>query len=147
MDINYFKLYTIETEVDKMPTIKVTEEMDADIFKMYDFFINNLKKNKIYSFENYGDDPLVIRANTNTINKLIENLKIVYLTEEKINENEVNITTHQYKVFFNNYLEGDYNAVTDTITNTPEGYSCMKNIESTQYGDRIIYTCNFTEEE
>jgi hypothetical protein len=147
MDTKYFELYTTETEIDNMPTVKVTEEMNADIFKMYDFFINGLKKNKIYTFENYGDDPLVIKANTNTINKLIENMRMVYLTEEEYKDNEINVLTHGYKVYFKTHLEGDYNAITDTITNTPEGYSCMKETESTQYGDRTIYTCDYKEEE
>ena len=147
MDTKYFRLYTTETEIDNMPTISVTEEMDAGIVEMYDFFIKNLKKNKIYSFENYGDDPLVIKANSNTINKLIENLKIVYLTEEEIDGNEISITTHHYTVVFRHGLNGKYDAITDTISDTPEGYSCKKEIETTKYGDKTFYTCDYSTEE
>ena len=147
MDTKYFGLYTTETEIDKMPTLQVTEEYNADIRDMYEFFIKNLRKNRIYTFENYGDDPLIVKANRNTIDKLIQNLKTVYLTEEEIDNNEISITTHHYTVVFRHGLDGEYDAVTDTISKTPEGYSCKKEIETTKYGDKTFYTCGYYEEE
>lgn len=146
MDKKYFKLFTTEKEYDKMPVITVHEESSFDIKLFYDFFLKNLKDNKIYTFENYGNDPLVIKANRYTINKLINNLKVVYLIDEEIIDNEINITTYQERVYFPNGLKGEYDAVSDTISYIEPNYSCRKEIVATSRGERTVYTCNYFEE-
>ena len=147
VDEKYYKLNTYETEMDKMPVIEVSQTDNGNIKAFYNFMIKNLKKNKIYAIDEYGDDPLVIKANEETINKLIENQKKLYLIEEERVENEINIKIHDDKVYFPNGLEGEYNALNDTIENIPENYSCKKEIENNKYGERYIYTCDYKEEE
>ena len=73
--------------------------------------------------------------------------KKLYLIEEERQDNEINVIVHDDKVYFANGLEGKYNAIDDTITYDVEDYSCKKEIESTKYGERIIYTCDYKEEE
>ncbi len=147
VDTKYFKLNKYETEMDKMPVVKISQNDNGDFKKVYNLFIKNLKKNKVYTFAEYGNDPLVIKANEEIINKLIENQKKLWLVEEERVDNEINVIVHEDKVFFSEGLEGDYNAVDDTITYSMENYSCKKEIESTKYGERIIYTCNYRGEE
>ena len=129
--------------MDKMPVIKITQESNGDFKLFYNLFIENLKDNKIYTFDEYGNDPLIIRANEDTINKLINNLKILYLIEEKSDGNEIDITVHQDRVFFKNGLNGEYDGVNDSIKYDVEDYSCKKEIESTEYGERTIYSCDY----
>lgn len=143
IDSRYFKLTSHNTKMDKMPVLMLEEESKNDFKLYYELFINNLKENKIYTFENYGNDPVVIRANENTIRKLIENQKKLYLVEEKEENNEISITVRQEKVFFEQGLEGEYNALEDTIEYDVENYSCKKTLETTKYGERIIYTCDY----
>ena len=143
IDSRYFKLTSHNTKMDKMPVLMLEEESKNDFKLYYELFINNLKENKIYTFENYGNDPVVIRANENTIRKLIENQKKLYLVEEKEENNEISITVRQDKVFFEQGLEGEYNALDDTIEYDVENYSCKKALETTKYGERIIYTCDY----
>lgn len=147
MDTKYFQIYAHETEMDKMPVIKINETSNADIKAYYNLFMDNLKKNKIVSFNNYGDDPLILRANENTINKLLYNFKLLYLVEEDKQDNEINIKVKDYKVYFKGNMTVEYNAMEDAIKNTEENYSCKKEIEVTEYGERLIYTCNYIEEE
>lgn len=147
MDPKYFHIGTYETEMDKLPVIKVDEYGNDDIKAYYDLYIKYLKKNKIVSFNNYGDDPLVIKANEDTVNKLINNLKLLYLVEEKRDNNEINIIEKDYKVYFKGDINVDYNALDDTIKYESDVYSCKKEIEVTEYGERIIYTCDYKEEE
>ena len=130
-----------------MPVIYISERPKSDIQLFYDFYVNNLKKNKVYTLRDYYEDKLVIKANESTINKLLDNLKKLYLTEEKHNDNEIDVTTHQSKVYFKNGLRGKYNALDDTIEYSAEDYSCRKEIESTSYGDRLIYTCEYKDED
>lgn len=147
LDTKYFKLTSHNTTIDNMPVVMVQEE-NRNKFKIYyELFINNLKENKLFTFENYGNDPLIIRANGNTISKLIENQKKLYLVEESMKDNEIDITIRQDKVYFEYGLEGKYNAIDDSIEYNEENYSCKKAIETTKYGERIIYTCDYTEEE
>ena len=145
IDSRYFKLDSHETIMDNMPVIKVTEFEDGSFKVFYNLFINNLKKNKIYTFNSYGNDPLVIKANENTINKLIENQKKLYLVEESRNENEIDVVIHDDKVFFPNGIDGKYNALDDSLIYEEENYSCVKSIEVTNYGEKFIYDCNYNE--
>ena len=124
--------------MDKMPVIKITQESHGDFKLFYNLFIENLKDNKIYTFDEYGNDPLIIRANEDTINKLINNLKILYLIEEKSDGNEIDITVHQDRVFFKNGLNGEYDGVNDSIKYDVEDYSCKREIESTEYGFILV---------
>lgn len=145
IDSKYFKLKVHNTTMDNMPVVMVEEEGRNNFKVYYELFVNNLKENKIYTFSNYGNDPVVIRANENTIRNLIENQKKLYLIEEKFENNEIDVTVHQDKVFFEHGIEGEYNALDDTITYDVENYSCKKAIESTKYGERIIYTCDYND--
>ena len=146
-DPKYFQTATYETEMDKLPVIKVNEYSNTDIKAYYELFIKYLKKNKVVSFNNYGDDPLVIKANEDTINKLINNLKLLYLVEESRNGNEIDISEKDFRVYFKGDIRVDYNALDDSIKYEDEGCSCKKEIEVTEYGERIIYTCDYVEEE
>ena len=146
IDSKYFKLETISTSMDSLPVIKVQEDFYHDFGLYYKFFINNLKKNKIYTLANYGNDPLVIKANETTINKLIDNLKKLYLIEENVGDGEIDITVVQDKVYFKNSLMGEYNAKDDSIHYDVDNYACKREVEVTPNGERIIYTCNFIEE-
>ena len=147
IDPKYFYMTTSETKMDNLPVIRVNEFGKTDIKAYYDLFITNIKKNKIVSFNNYGNDPLVIKANENTINKLISNLKLLYLVDETKENNEINISIKDYKVYFKGNANVDYNAIEDTVKLEAENQSCKKEIEVTEYGERIIYTCDYNEEE
>ena len=142
----YFKLKEREYTIDNMPVIKVQEENYGGFRKFYDLYVSGLKNNKIYTFEDYGNYPVDIKANETTINNLINNLRKVYLVEETRNNNEININIKNDKVYFSKGLKGSYNAIDDTIIYEEENYSCKKEIEATSYGDRIIYTCGYNEE-
>ena len=142
VDTKYFKIETYETEMDNMPVVKIGQFDNGNVKAFYDLFIKNLKKNKVYTFGKYGEDPLVIKANEETINKLIENQKKLYLIQEERNGNEINIIVHDDKVYFKYGLEGEYNALDDSIKYDVENYTCKKEIEATEYGEKYIYTCN-----
>jgi len=145
VDNNFFTLDTVESEMDKLPVISVVEN-SKDIKVLFEFFIKNLKDNKVYTFNEYGTDPLVIKANETTINNLINNLKKLYLVEEENNGNEIIINVQNSKVHFKNGLRGEYNGLDDTIEYYEDDYSCKKEIEATPYGERFIYICNEKED-
>ena len=147
IDKRYFEIYTYEYSKDMMPVVQVVESNKNNFEFIKEIIFKNIKNNKIYTFEDYGNDPLVVRANENTINKLRDNLKKLYLIEEKKNNNEIDITVHEDRVYFYNGFDGEYNAVNDTIRYYDEDYRCKKEIEKTSYGDKIIYNCSWIEEE
>ena len=147
IDEDYFRLYTVESEMDHLPVIIVQEDSHANPKTFFTLYLENLKKNKLVTFNGYGNDPLVIKANENTINKLINNMKLLYLVEEQKDDNIINITVKDDKVHFTYGLNGEYYAINDTIKPNESNYTCKKEIEVTQYGDRINYTCNYIEEE
>ena len=147
IDEKYYKLTTREDEMDKLPVIVVYENSVGTPKEIINLFIDNLKKNKLVTFNGLGNDPLVIRANENTINKLTYNLKLLYLVEEERIDNTINITIKDDKVHFIYGLKGEYNALDDSITYDVENYSCKKEIEVTKYGDKINYTCVYAERE
>ena len=146
IDSKYFRLYTEKSSMDNLPVIIVNEENRNDIKAYYNLYIKYLKKNKVITFNNYGKDPLIIKANENTINNLIENQKKLYLIKENRKDLEINITTYMDKVYFKNGLEGEYNALDDSIKYDVDDYTCKKEIEVLEYGERIIYMCDYINE-
>ena len=149
IDSRYFKITTHDTEQDNMPMIQVFEENKNTIKFIENEIIKNLKNNKIYTYEDLDDQPIVIKANEKTINDLINNLKKLYLIEENKKGNEITIFTHSEKVYFKYGLVGEYDAANDKIIYEDDGsnYKCIKQIEATSYGDRIVYICEYYEDE
>ncbi|MBQ9019091.1 MAG: helix-turn-helix transcriptional regulator [Bacilli bacterium] len=147
IDENYFKLFTRKEKMDNLPVIIVEENSTTDVKNIIDIYISNLKKNKLVTFNGYGNDPLVIKANEATINKLIYNMKLLYLVEEKKEDNIIDITVRDDKVHFINGLEGEYFAINDSIKYDVEDYTCKKEIEITEYGERINYICDYEKED
>lgn len=147
IDEKYFRLFTRDDKMDNLPVIVVEEQSNFKFQTVYNLYINNLKKNKLVTFNGYGNDPLVIKANENTINKLIYNMKLLYLIEENRKDNIISVTVKDDKVYFLNGLAGEYNALDDSIKYNEENYTCKKEIEVTKYGERINYTCDYIEEE
>ena len=147
IDKRYFEIYTFDDSKDMMPVLQVTESSKDPFIFFKEVILKNLKDNKIYTLEDYGNDPLVVKANEKTINKLRNNLKKLYLVEEKKKNNEIDITVHEDRVYFFNGFDGEYNAINDTIHYYDEGYRCKKEIEATSYGDKIIYNCSWIEED
>ena len=148
VDEKYFDMYSYEREMDNLPITVIEENHKEKSINVYiDLLLNQLKENKIVTFNGYGNDPLVIKANENTTNKLISNLKLLYLVKEERDNNIINITIKEDKVYFPRGLNGKYYAIDDTIKYNEENYSCKKEIEVTEYGERLIYTCNYNIEE
>lgn len=146
VDSNYFSISTYETSMDQLPVIKVNQIADKGFKTYYELIAKNLKNNKILSFKEYGNDPLIIKANENTINKLLNNTKLLYLIKEEKTDNEINVFIKESKVHFKNGLNGEYNALDDTIKYEEENYSCSKEIEKKEYGEKFIYSCHDTNE-
>lgn len=147
VDKKYFGLSTHESSMDKMPLVIVNQTANRNFNTYYDLFSKNLKNNKLVTFKEYGNDPLVIRANELTINKLLNNTKLLYLIKETRNDNEIDVILKDSKVHFKYGLKGEYNAIDDSIKYDDENYSCNKEIEKTEYGERIIYSCDYKETE
>lgn len=146
IDSKYFELTNYDSTMDNMPIIHVRHEAKSNFKAYFDLLIDNLKENRIISLENYGNDSLIIKANEETINKLRDNQKKLYLVKEEINENEINVSTVLDKVYFKNGLNGEYYAFDDSIKYNEPNYICNKEIEKTEYGERIIYICDYTTE-
>ena len=149
IDSRYFKLTTQDTEEDNLPVIQIFEENKNTIKFIENEIINNLKHNKIYTYEDLDNEPIVIKGNEKTINNLIYNLKKLYLIEEHKKDNEITIVTHGDKVYFKYGLIGEYDATKDIIKyeDDDSNYKCIKQIEATSYGERIVYICDYEEDE
>ena len=151
IDKRYFELELSHiSKENNMPTVYVYDDTGWSYKEIYNFYVKNLKKNKIYTLNDYGKDPLVVRANEKTIKKLIDNLKIVYLLKETAEDGIIKIDLEEKRVQFENWnYEGEYDAINDTITyrDDDDDYRCEKKVESTDLGDKIIYSCNWKNEE
>ena len=54
------------------------------------------------------------------------------------------IQIKDYKTYFPYGLEGYYDARDDSLhLENIEGYNCIRSITETEWGDKIIYSCNY----
>ena len=69
-------------------------------------------------------------------------------SEEVRNNDEISIRVKDYKVYFPYGVRGTYNAIEDKVyLSEEEDYSCVRSITETEYGDKIIYSCKWDEED
>lgn len=141
IDTRYEKLKSHETLEDEMNMLYVYSAFKGNYKDIYNKFVNDLKDNKIYFNNSSYDNCLTIKANQDTINKLISNLGKMYLVEEINNENGFNIITHESKVYFQYGIDGSYDAREDKLYLDDDDIQCERSIKRTKYGERIIYKC------
>ena len=149
IDSRYFDLKYSTDEENNIPVVDIYEENKNTVSFIEKEILKNIKNNKIYTYEDLDKQPIVIKANEKTITNLINNLKKLYLVEEVRNGNEITITTHGERVIFSYGLAGEYDSIHDKIKYEEDdsNYKCIKQIEATSYGDRIVYICDYNEED
>ena len=143
---------TISTYVtynDQMPVYHVHGDFNGKVSSIFHRFVEDLKKNEIHA--NYGsydsNEPIIIKANENTINRLIENTKKLYLISVEENENERIVTIHDDKVYFPYGVMGYYDAREDQLYLDDEGdYKCIRSVSDTEWGEKIIFSCKYEED-
>ena len=114
----------------------------SNIKDIYQMIIKDLKNNILRDYNFLYADTMTIKASQETINKLMSNLSKVYLYDQKKIENGYQITELSFKIrVYDNECNGEYNAVTDTITCLEEDCVCSKESMETSKGTIIQYSC------
>ena len=135
---------------DNMPEVRIHERFKGNIKTEINRFFKDLKNNKIYINNSLGKDSYItVYGNENTINKIIEDTKKLYLIqyEEKDDYKLVKIMDDRVYIY-NDYYDEDleyygikYNALNDTITGDTKKL-CKREYEETPYGNKMIIRCN-----
>ena len=127
---------------DNMNVIYINEDFNRDINSLLKVIKQDLKKSKLSSFNESNE--ITIKANTNTINKLIDNQKRLYLVKEDINDTKRQITIIESKVEFSGEYDRDdivYDAIKDELIILDDDYNCNKKVNNTPYGEKIYFDC------
>lgn len=113
--------------------------------------VKDLKNNKLY-INRFDSNiySLTIKANSNNINKLIENTEKLYLVEKEDKDGKIIVKLHGIKtrVSGGNGLV-HYDARTGELVyaeNLPTGFECYRSVRNTSYGEIIDYSCSSKEE-
>ena len=152
IDPRYLKLEidTYQTQnMDQMKEVRIRETFNGNFKELFKLLKEDLKKNQLHIQTEYNDysEITTIKANETTIQKLVENLKKLYLVEENKDENTWHIELRDDKVYLPNGIDGYYDARDDSIhLNDIENYECIRSITETEWGDKIIYNCHYKEE-
>ena len=152
IDPRYLKLEidTYQTQnMDQMKEVRIRETFNGNFKELFKLLKEDLKKNQLHIQTEYNDysEITTIKANETTIQKLVENLKKLYLVEENKEENTWHIELRDDKVYLPNGIDGYYDARDDSIhLNDIENYECIRSITETEWGDKIIYNCHYKEE-
>ena len=115
IDPRYLKLEidTYQTlDMDQMKEIRIRETFNGNFKELFKLLKEDLKKNQLHIQTEYNDysETTTIKANETTIQKLVENLKKLYLVEEQKDENTWHIELRDDKVYFPNGIDGYYDA-------------------------------------
>ena len=126
---------------DNIPEIYFYEEFTGDIPAALKLISNDLKKNTIHVNYSTGmAEEINIYANNETINKVIENTKKLYLIEVVEEDGYKKVLIHDDKVYINNNIGISYNALDDTISGDFNN-KCKRYYEDTQYGQKMTIDC------
>ncbi len=150
----YSKTETISSYInqnDRMNLLHVYSDFNGNVRNLFHTFVEDLKKSQIRS--NYGTtfdsgEVLIIKANEETIQKLLENTKKLYLISIEDNGEEKIVTIHDDKVYFPYGIHGYYDARYDQLfLEDEEDYNCIRSISITDWGEKIIFSCKYNEED
>ena len=131
---------------DKMPVIRFYDNFNGNIPEVIRFFANDLKKNQLHV--NYSDSDRVINiyGNYETLNKLIENTKKLYLIELTEEDGYIKLQLKDDRVYIHSEVDVEYNALEDKIENDYDNI-CTREYEDTEYGQKMIINCFYPESE
>jgi len=129
---------------DNMPEISFYDNFNGNIPEVIRFFSNDLKKNQLHI--NYSDSDRVINiyANYETLNKLIENTKKLYLIELTEEDGYRKLQLKDDRVYIRSEVDVEYNALEDKIENDYDNI-CKREYEDTKYGQKMIIECFYPE--
>ena len=132
---------------DNMPEVRIHERFTGNIKSEINRFFKDLKDNKIRINDSLGKDGyLTVYGNEETINKIVDNTKKLYLIQYEEKEDYKLVKIMDDKVYiYSDYYDGDtdlkYNALNDTITGDTKNL-CKREYEETPYGNKIIIRCH-----
>lgn len=132
--------------MDNMKEVYLWTTSTGNYKDIFDIIINDLKKNQIHANYDYIEEEIItIEANEETIHKLIQNLQKLYLVSTKVTDNKTLIQIKDSKVYFPNGIDGTYDAIEEKLNLNPpkEEYDCIRSTQTTEWGEKIIYTCNY----
>ena len=135
--------------MDQMKEVQIRESFNGNFKAIFNLIKKDLKKNQIHiQTDNSIENQITtIKANEETINHLIINLKKLYLVDEQNEDNKITIEIKDDKVYFPYGIDGYYDAREDNIhINNTDNYECIRSITETEWGDKIIYSCHNKEE-
>ena len=149
-DTRYLKLnsYYYQTDISNTREYHINDEFNGNIKEIINILKNDLKKNQIHIQTDYSEimKPTIIKGNADTIEKLVTNLKKLYLVEEINEENITHINVVDNKYEFPNGIRGYYNINEDALQlDDNENYECTKYMQETKLGNKIIYNCHYKE--
>lgn len=129
---------------DGMPTIYFYDNFNGNFPEVIKFFSKDLKKNQIHINFSDSDNALTIYANNNTLNKLIENTKKLYLFELTEEDGYRNLIIHDDRVYIHSMVDISYNALDDTIEGDFDNI-CKREYKDTKYGQKMFIDCSYPE--
>ena len=131
---------------DKMPVIRFYDNFNGNIPEVIRFFSNDLKKNQLHINYSGSDRVINIYANSETLNKLIENTKKLYLFELTEEDGYRKLDIKDDRVYIHSEVDVEYDALEDKIENDYDNI-CKREFEDTQYGQKMIINCFYPESE
>lgn len=147
-DDRLFKIKSYYDDEDGMRGYSLHAYSNMNFKNIYDIFIKNLKNNIIVDYGTSEIDVITVKANKNTIDKLMNNLSKMYLYEKTTTDSGIRTSNYEYKVEIDDYdCSGKYDALTDTMKIDSRYCKCERRTVDTYKGTKILYNCESTEED
>ncbi len=113
----------------------------------YELFINDLKNNIIRSYDHMYIKEIRIKASSQTINKLLNNISKVYLYDQKVTDKGYLITNIVDRIDEeNSYCDASYDALSDTMIIRESNCMCQRENVETSRGNIIRFNCDYKNE-
>ncbi len=146
-DERLFKVNSHYSREDGMRGYTLHAYSNLNFKNIYDIYIKNLKNNIIVDYESEFD-VITVKANQETIDKLMNNLSKIYLYESNSTADGIVTSNYEYKVEIDGYeCSSNYDALSDTMKISSPYCKCERRTIDTYKGTKIIYNCGSTEED
>ena len=145
IDKNFSNIVLYNHDKYGMRQANVCYNFNGNLKYLYKIITDDLKNNKIrFNYDYDTSYEITIYASDDIIDKLIDNIKKIYLVSVSENDGVILVEVLDNRIETDQYA--NYNVIQDTVKVVDDDYSCNKLVKNSDNGEKIVIDCEYNDE-